>query len=88
MTIFRPKITPDDILPILPKLLCLVFGHWKVQPTITVEKDHVWLDCVSITVTHPDDDVSHEITDLASAFIDGYLVGIGKDFPDETPENE
>jgi hypothetical protein len=78
MTIFRP-VTPETISPILPKLLSLVFGHWKVQPTIKLEKDDLWFpgedSGVAITVTHPEETAScgHEITDLVAAFIDGYL---------------
>jgi hypothetical protein len=79
MTFIYRKGNLDEFTRIVPELQKLVFGHWKIAPTITVVEDDYpdMENNVRFEISHPDAscELISEITDLVSAFLDGYILG-------------
>lgn len=82
-TIYREG-KPDDFLRIIPELKKMVFGHWKVEPTITVKEDDS--NSVAFEISYPEAsyrpinvDLIDEITNLVGAFLDGYICALSDD---------
>lgn len=78
----------DDFLRIIPELKKMVFGHWKVEPTITVKEDDSNLtgtSSVAFEISYPEAsvDLIDEIANLIGAFLDGYICALSDDLFDK-----